>query len=167
MSVLVVAGMPGSALGEIVPSACIAGVGLWDSRERVAREWGLPTRQTMQGPDLLWHYPNRTVTLYRWREPPKPDRWVVLGVSTTAPRDRLLGIGVGSWRSEVHAAIAQAGRSCPRGERYCTLAHTLRGGERETYVTFKRNRVTKLGVSVYSDFDDGPLQYVDKRCRSN
>ena len=109
MAVLVMAGTPGSALGEIVPNACIAGVGLWDSRERVAREWGLPTRQTWQGLDLLWHYPHRTVVLYRWQRPPKPVRWIVLGITTTDRRDRLLGIGVGSWRSEVHAAIAKAG----------------------------------------------------------
>ena len=83
MAVLVMAGTPGSALGEIVPNACIAGVGLWDSRERVAREWGLPTRQTWQGADLLWHYPHRTVVLYRWQRPPKPVRWIVLGITTT------------------------------------------------------------------------------------
>ena len=165
MAVLVMAGTPGSALGQIVPNACIAGVGLWDSRERVAREWGLPTRQTWQGPDLLWHYPHRTVVLYRWQRPPKPVRWIVLGITTTDRRGRLLGIGVGSWRSEVHAAIAKAGRSCPRAARSCTLAHTFRGGEKETTVSLERNRVTDLVVSVYSDFDDGPLQYVDKRCR--
>ena len=162
-------GMPGSALGEIVPSACIAGVGLWDSRERVAGEWGPPDpanharpRSSLALPEPHGH------SLPLARATQARPVGCARRVSTTAPRDRLLGIGVGSWRSEVHAATAQAGRRPPeRGAVHLTLAHTLRGGERETYVTFKRNRVTKLGVSVYSDFDDGPLQYVDKRCRSN
>ena len=162
---LTLVGVPGAALGSVVPNACIAGVGLWDSKERVAREWGLPTRVTPQGPDIVWHYPKRTVVLYRWRERPKPDRWIVLVVSTTNPRDRLRGIGVGSWRSEVHAAIAKAGGGCPKGSSSCELAHTFRGGERVTTVSLTRNRVTELSVSVYSDFDDGPLQYADKRCR--
>ena len=62
-------GVPGSALGRVVPNACIGGVGLWDSRERVAREWGLPARTTVEGPDVVWHYPTRSVTLYRWYKP--------------------------------------------------------------------------------------------------
>jgi len=37
---LVILGVPGSAIGSVVPNACIAGVGLWDSRERVARRMG-------------------------------------------------------------------------------------------------------------------------------
>ena len=37
---------------------------------------------------------------------------------------------------------------------------------RETSVSLRHNRVTELVISTYSDYDDGPLQYADKRCRS-
>ena len=33
-------------------------------------------------------------------------------------------------------------------------------------VRLQGNRVTELSMSLYSDFDDGQLQYADKRCRN-
>lgn len=155
--------VPGSALGRVIPNACIAGVGLWDSRERVAREWGLPIRMTAQGPDVAWHYRNGGVLLYRWHRPPAPNRWIVLSITTTDPRERLNGIGVGSWRSEVHAASLDG---CPARAEFCTLA-VSRGESRFTDVRLKGNRVVSLSVGLSSDFDDGGiLRYADRRCRS-
>jgi hypothetical protein len=34
-------------------------------------------------------------------------------------------------------------------------------------VSFKGNRVVELSVSLSSDFDDGAIQYADKRCRAD
>ena len=128
------------AVARVIPNACIAGVGLWDSKERVAREWGLPSRRTPSGPDVIWHYPNRRVLLYRWRRPPAPTRWIVLVVTTTDPRDRLdAGIGVGSWRSEVRA-VAEDG--CPPRAEFCDVASST-GQSRATSVRFRDNRVTE------------------------
>ena len=50
--------VPGLALGRVIPNRCVGGIGLWDSRERVAREWGLPIRVTRSEPDVVWGYPN-------------------------------------------------------------------------------------------------------------
>ena len=113
--------VPGLALGRVIPNRCVGGIGLWDSRERVAREWGLPIRVTRSEPDVVWGYPNAKVLLARWNSEPTRNRWIVLGITTTDPRERVFGIGVGSWRSEVHAAVHAAnGGSCPRGARWCT-----------------------------------------------
>ena len=160
-------GVPAPALGGVIPNRCLGGIGLWDSRERVAREWGMPIRVSPSTPDVVWHYRDATVLLVRWNNEPTSGRWVVLGISTTDPRERVFGVGVGSWRSQVHAAVARHGGTCPRGARYCTLVYTERGGMRETVVRFDRNRVTELNLGTYSDYDDGPLQYVDKRCRDS
>lgn len=164
---LVILGVPGSAIGSVVPNACIAGVGLWDSRERVAREWGLPTSISQDGPDTLWHYPKASVLLYRWykpwQTPRKPIRWIVLVITTTDPHERFKGIGVGSWRSEVRAA---SDRGCGDKANYCTLASD-RTESHSTDVSFKGNRVVELSVSLSSDFDDGVIQYADKRCRAD
>lgn len=163
----IVLAVPGLALGRVIPNRCLGGIGLWDSRERVAREWGLPIRVTTSEPDVVWAYPKAKVLLARWNNEPTPNRWIVLGITTTDPGERVFGIGVGSWRSEVHAAVHAAnGGSCPRGARSCTLVYTEHGGMRETSVSLRHNRVTELVISTYSDYDDGPVQYADKRCRS-
>ena len=163
-SVLALFLVPAAAFGRVIPNACIAGIGLWDSKERVAREWGLPVRMRAVGPDVVWDYPKGSVFLYRWHRAPTPNRWIVLGITTTDPRERLHGIGVGSWRSEVHAASVYG---CPARAEFCTLVAS-RGESRTTDVRLKGNRVVSLSVSLSSDFDDGgQLQYADRRCRNS
>ncbi len=161
---LIVLGFPAQAVGNVIANKCIARVGLWDSRERVAREWGLPISVTRTGSDTVWHYPTRSVVIYRWGKDPTPDRWIVTAIRTTDPRDRLRsGIGVGSWRSEVHAVSR---RGCLAGEVSCDVVVGPNGGV-TTSVTLQHNRVTALSMGLESSYDDGswPVSYADKRCR--
>jgi hypothetical protein len=149
-------GAPGSTIASVVPNACIAGVGLWDSREQVAREWGPPSGKAGNWLQPTWHYPNGTVDFARVA----PNRWIVTQIVTTDPRERLDGIGVGSWRSEVHAAT----RGCPRGWRFCRIA-SARRERRGTNVHFDGDRVTELSI-FQNEWNEGRLSQPDKRCRN-
>ena len=161
--------VPGLALGRVIPNRCVGGIGLWDSRERVAREWGLPIRVTRSEPDVVWGYPNAKVLLAGSKRNCEPtrNRWIVLGITTTDPASG--SSASASARGEVRSMPQSTLRTAAAvhvGARSCTLVYTEHGGMRETSVSLRHNRVTELVISTYSDYDDGPLQYADKRCRS-
>jgi len=160
-------GAPGSAIGSVVPNACIAGIGLWDSREQVAREWGPPTSKVKDWQQRWWEYPKGTVYFVLLR-----NRWIAVEIRTTDRRERLSGVarlnglGVGSWRNEVHAAT---GGQCRGGSKFCQIASSTRGGTRTTTVHFdgpRGKRVIELSISDDSWWEDGATP-PDTRCRSS
>jgi hypothetical protein len=140
----------------VVPNACVAGIGLWDSKEQVAREWGPPKSRVKDWQQLWWYYPNGSVYFVQF----SPSRWIVAEIVTTDPLERLNGIGVGSWRSEVHAAT----RECPGGWKFCHIA-TSRNGNRRTTVRFDGNRVIALSVHQEEWNERRSPRQPDKRCR--
>lgn len=155
----VVLGLSGAAVGSVVPNACIAGIGLWDSKDRVAREWGPPNRKVKDWAQQLgWHYPNGTVYFVQF----SPSRWIVARIVTTDPSERLNGLGVGSWRSEVHAAT----RRCPGFLTYCHIA-TSNHWRRATTVRFDRDRVIELSVHQSEWNERRSARQPDKRCRTS
>jgi hypothetical protein len=154
-------GAQGSAIGSVVPNACIARIGLWDTKARVAREWGPPTRKARDPEQQLWwYYPNGTVHFVQLGT----IGWIVEQVFTTDRRERVKGIGVGSWRSEVHAAT---GGRCLKGFPSCEIAsRTTRGRRSSTDVHFDGDRVRELSISVERLWP-GVYWYPDERCRKS
>src|SRR5262245_47851313 len=104
---------PASMAGRVVPDACIAGIGLWDSPAQVVRTWGKPIRKSNDPPGTWWHYRRGSVLLDRWGKEPTPNKLIVVAVTTTDPRERTSkGIGVGSSHRQVGTAYPKA--DCPR-----------------------------------------------------
>lgn len=153
--------LPSSIAGRIVPDACIAGVGLWDSSAQVLRTWGKPIRKSKDPPGTRWHYRRGSVLLERWGKQPTPNKHIVLAVTTTDPRERTpRGIGVGSLYRQVRTAHPKAG--CPR-QGYCDIGAVLWAF---TTLKLKNGRVTEVAISLESSYDDGALQKPDPRCRA-
>ncbi len=155
--------MPAALSARLVPGACIGGIGLWDSSAQVVREWGKPIRKTTNRPEVWWHYRNGSVLVTRWGYKPTPSKIIVLSITTRDRGERTgSGIGVGSTLNAVRAAFPSL--SCDSSP-----AHSCQAGRYGYYTTFsiKQGRVTEVGVTLDSGYDDGPLQAPDPRCRKS
>lgn len=151
---------PSAMSASIVIDGCIGRIGLWDHPTTVLREWGRPIRTTQLAADpsfTVWHYKQGLVQLAPWK-----NRKIVGAIETTDPQERTpAGIGVGSSHSEVAASYRR--RICRQDFHWCRIDGDANA--RWTKLHFKRGRVAKVRIGLYSNYVDMGPEAHDPRCR--